>query len=177
MFETRNVGQRIVLQIVLTILVLPFLFPLIVMVQGSLAGQGWGNYRTVLEVPGLWRFFVNTLIITFGVVLIVYIVAMLAAYGFAKLRIPGRELFFWLLLGCLTLPEVVLLAPLFVTRPQAWSVQQLLGGGTTARSPAGAVRRPVDPQLLGRRAARVVRGHTSGRGQMPSACSASWSFP
>ncbi|HEY0226622.1 MAG TPA: carbohydrate ABC transporter permease, partial [Mycobacterium sp.] len=88
---------------------------LIVMVQGSLAGQGWGNYRTVLEVPGLWRFFVNTLIITFGVVLIVYIVAMLAAYGFAKLRIPGRELFFWLLLGCLTLPEVVLLAPLFVT--------------------------------------------------------------
>ncbi len=115
MFETRNVGQRIVLQIVLTILVLPFLFPLIVMVQGSLAGQGWGNYRTVLEVPGLWRFFVNTLIITFGVVLIVYIVAMLAAYGFAKLRIPGRELFFWLLLGCLTLPEVVLLAPLFVT--------------------------------------------------------------
>lgn len=115
MFETRNVGQRIVLQIVLTILVLPFLFPLIVMVQGSLAGQGWGNYRTVLEVPGLWRFFVNTLIITFGVVLIVYVVAMLAAYGFAKLRIPGRELFFWLLLGCLTLPEVVLLAPLFVT--------------------------------------------------------------
>ncbi len=48
-------------------------------------------------------------------VLIVYVVAMLAAYGFAKLRIPGRELFFWLLLGCLTLPEVVLLAPLFVT--------------------------------------------------------------
>lgn len=115
MFENRNIRQRVLLQIVLTILVLPFLFPLIVMVQGSLQGEGWGNYRAVLEVPGLWHFFVNTLIITGGVVVLVYVVAMLAAYGFAKLRIAGKELFFWLLLGCLTLPEVVLLAPLFVT--------------------------------------------------------------
>lgn len=115
MFETRNARQRVVLQVVLTILVLPFLFPLIVMVQGSLQGEGWRNYRAVLEVPGLWRFFVNTLIITVGVVVLVYVVAMLAAYGFAKLRVLGKELFFWLLLGCLTLPEVVLLAPLFVT--------------------------------------------------------------
>jgi multiple sugar transport system permease protein/raffinose/stachyose/melibiose transport system permease protein len=115
MFETRNLRQRVALQVLLTILVLPFLFPLIVMVQGSLQGEGWRNYRAVLEVPGLWRFFVNTVIITVGVVLLVYVVSMLAAYGFAKLQIWGKELFFWLLLGCLTLPEVVLLAPLFVT--------------------------------------------------------------
>jgi multiple sugar transport system permease protein/raffinose/stachyose/melibiose transport system permease protein len=115
MFESRNPAQRIALQILLTILVLPFLFPIIVMVQGSLQGEGWGNYSAVFKVPGLWRFFVNTLIITGGTVLLVYIVAMLAAYGFAKLRIIGREFFFWLLLGCLTLPEVALLAPLFVT--------------------------------------------------------------
>ncbi len=115
MFETRNLTQRIALQIVLSILVLPFLFPLIVMVQGSLQGAGWSNYKAVLDVPGVWRFFVNTIIITAGVVIIVYVVTMLGAYGFAKLRIRGKELFFWLLLGCLTLPEVVLLAPLFVT--------------------------------------------------------------
>ena len=115
MFESRNLGQRIALQILLTILVIPFIFPIIVMVQGSLQGAGWSNYTAVLKVPGLWRFFVNTLIITGGTVVLVYIVAMLAAYGFAKLRIIGREFFFWLLLGCLTLPEVALLAPLFVT--------------------------------------------------------------
>ena len=40
---------------------------------------------------------------------------MLAAYGFGKLRIRGREVYFWLLLACLTLPEVVLLTPLFTT--------------------------------------------------------------
>ena len=41
MFETRSGAQRVVLQVLLTILVLPFLFPLIVMVQGSLEGEGW----------------------------------------------------------------------------------------------------------------------------------------
>jgi raffinose/stachyose/melibiose transport system permease protein len=115
MFETRRRGQRIVLQVVVTLIVLPFLFPLIVMVQGSLKGQGWANYRAVLAVPGLGRFFINTIVIAAGVVVLVYAVTMLAAYGFAKLRIRGREFFFWLLLGCLTLPEVVLLAPLFTT--------------------------------------------------------------
>ena len=40
---------------------------------------------------------------------------MLAAYGFSKLRVRFRELYFWMLLACLTLPEVVLLTPLFIT--------------------------------------------------------------
>jgi len=116
MFEVRTKWKKILLQAVLTLLVLPFLFPLIVMVQGSIAGNGLvANYKAVLEVPGFWRFFVNSAVIAVGVIAIVYTVAMLASYGFAKLRIFGRELFFWILLACLTLPEVVLLAPLFVT--------------------------------------------------------------
>lgn len=35
--------------------------------------------------------------------------------GFAKLRIWGKEIFFWMMLAALTLPEVVLLTPLFST--------------------------------------------------------------
>ena len=115
MFEVRTLRGRILLQIAVTLLVLPFLFPLITMVQGSLAGDGWGNYRAVLGVPLLGRFFVNTVIIAASVIAIVYAVTMLAAYGFGKLHIRGREVYFWLLLACLTLPEVVLLAPLFTT--------------------------------------------------------------
>jgi multiple sugar transport system permease protein/raffinose/stachyose/melibiose transport system permease protein len=115
MFETRSRTAQVVLQIVATIFVIPFLFPLVVMVQGSFAGAGWGNYSAVLQVPGFWRFFLNSAIIAAGVIVLVYVVTMLAAYGFAKLRIPARELYFWLLLACLTLPEVVLLTPLFTT--------------------------------------------------------------
>jgi multiple sugar transport system permease protein/raffinose/stachyose/melibiose transport system permease protein len=115
MFETRTPAARIGLQVLISLLVLPYLFPLVVMVQGSLAGRGWANYGAVLAVPGLWRFFVNSIVIAGSVIVLVYVVTMLAAYGFAKLRIRFREVYFWLLLACLTLPEVVLLAPLFAT--------------------------------------------------------------
>jgi len=47
MFETRRLSSKIILQVILTIMVLPFLFPLIAMVQESLSGQGWGNYKAV----------------------------------------------------------------------------------------------------------------------------------
>lgn len=115
MFEVRTWWSKALLQLVATLLVLPYLFPLIAMVQGSFAGDGWGNYRDVILVPGFFRFFLNSAIISGGVIVLVYAVTMLAAYGFSKLRIRFREVYFWLLLACLTLPEVVLLTPLFTT--------------------------------------------------------------
>lgn len=115
MFEVRTRWGRIILQVVVTLLVIPYLFPLVVMVQGSLQGEGWGNYVAVFNVPGFGQFFLNSAIIAVGVIVIVYICAMLAAFGFAKLNIKSREVYFWMLLACLTLPEVVLLAPLFST--------------------------------------------------------------
>jgi raffinose/stachyose/melibiose transport system permease protein len=115
MFEVRSRLGRVGLQVLITLLVIPYLFPLVVMVQGSLAGQGWGNYAAVFAVPGFGQFFLNSIIIAVSVIAIVYVVTMLAAYGFAKLAIRFREVYFWLLLACLTLPEVVLLAPLFAT--------------------------------------------------------------
>ena len=115
MFEVRRWWSKGLLQLLATILVLPYLFPLIAMVQGSFAGAGWANYRDVLAVPGFFRFFLNSAIISAGVIVLVYAVTMLAAYGFAKLHIRFREVYFWMLLACLTLPEVVLLTPLFVT--------------------------------------------------------------
>jgi raffinose/stachyose/melibiose transport system permease protein len=115
MFETRSRRSEIVLQVVLTLMVLPYLFPLVAMVQGSLSGEGWGNYAAVLAVPGFGLFFRNSAIIAVATIAIVCSLALLAAYGFSKLHIRGREFYFWLLLACLTIPEVVLLTPLFVT--------------------------------------------------------------
>ena len=72
MFETRTWRARTLLQVVVTILVLPYLFPLVVMVKGSLAGQGSSNFTAVLAVPGLARFFVNSVVIAVGVIVLVY---------------------------------------------------------------------------------------------------------
>jgi raffinose/stachyose/melibiose transport system permease protein len=115
MFEIRTWRGRVVLQIVATVLIIPFLFPLVVMVKGAFAGQGLQNFRAVLEVPGFARFFANSVLVAAVVIGLVYVVTMMAAFGFAKLHIRFREVYFWLLLVCLTLPEVVLLAPLFAT--------------------------------------------------------------
>jgi multiple sugar transport system permease protein/raffinose/stachyose/melibiose transport system permease protein len=115
MFESRRLVTRIGLQVLLTVMVLPFLYPLIVAVQGSLSGQGWGNYRAVFAVGTVPTFFRNSLLIAVGTIIIVYVCTMLAAFGFAKLHIRGKEIYFWMLLVALTLPEVILLAPLFTT--------------------------------------------------------------
>jgi len=115
MFETRRLRSRIGLQLLLSVLVLPFVFPLIAMVRGSLAGAGWGNYATVLSLPLLPGFFVNSALLSAAVIAIVLVCTLTAAFGFSKLHVPGKEIFFWMLLACLTLPGVVLLAPLFAT--------------------------------------------------------------
>ena len=125
MFETRLIRTRILLQLLLTALVIPFVFPLIAMVQGSLAGAGWANYGTVLSLPLLPGFFINSAIIAAAVIVIVLICTMTAAFGFSKLHIRGKEIFFWLLLACLTLPGVVLLSPLFATVTQVGAYNTL----------------------------------------------------
>jgi raffinose/stachyose/melibiose transport system permease protein len=115
MFEARTRYGKVGLQVILTLMVLPYLFPLVAMVQGSFSGEGWGNYAKVLAVPGFLLFFRNSAIIAVCTIVIVCAVSLMAAYGFSKLAILGREFYFWLILACLTLPEVVLLTPLFVT--------------------------------------------------------------
>lgn len=115
MFELRSLRSRIGVQLLATIIVIPYLFALVAMVQGSLAGQGWGNYGKVFATGVVPTYFRNTIIIAVSTVAIVYVVTMLAAFGFAKLHIRGKEVWFWLLIAALTMPEAVLLTPLFVT--------------------------------------------------------------
>jgi raffinose/stachyose/melibiose transport system permease protein len=115
MLEVRRWPGRVLLQVIITLLVLPFLYPLVAMVQESLSGSGWNNYKVVLSIPELPLFFRNSAIIAAVVIAAVYVCTMLAAFAFSKLRIRGKEFFFWLMLAALTLPEVVILAPLFVT--------------------------------------------------------------
>ena len=115
MLEVRRWPGLLVVQLIATLLAIPFLFPLVSMVQGSFAGTGWNNYRVVLAIGALPTFFRNSAIIAGSVIVIVYVLTMVAAFGFAKLHIRGKEIYFWILLAVLTMPEVVLITPLFAT--------------------------------------------------------------
>jgi raffinose/stachyose/melibiose transport system permease protein len=115
MFEARTIRGRLLLQLLVTIAVVPFLIPIVTMVARSLSGAGWANYAAVFAVPGFGRFFLNSAIVAGASILIVYLATMAASYGFSKLRIRRKEVFFWLMMAALTLPEVVLIAPLYAT--------------------------------------------------------------
>ncbi len=96
------------------VIALIFVFPLISMVAISFTGQGAiANYTAILTQPKLPGFFRTTIIIAVGTVAVCYVVTMLAAYAFARLRVPGREVIFYLMLATLTLPTVALTVPLF----------------------------------------------------------------
>ncbi len=79
--------------------------------------EGWHfeNYLYVLtfgELP-VWRFAVNSVIVTAGVVVFQLVLCSLAAYGFARLRFPGRDLIFLAFLLTMMVPAQVLIVPLF----------------------------------------------------------------
>lgn len=115
MFDIKSTRSRIVLQVLATLIVIPYLLPLVAMVQGSLAGRGFANYMKVFDTGMVPIYFRNSIIIAGCTIALVYVCTMLAAFGFAKLRIWGKEFWFWMLLIALTMPEAVLLTPLFVT--------------------------------------------------------------
>lgn len=115
MLEVRHLRSRILLQVVLALLTIPFLLPLVQMVRGAFAGRGFQNFVVVWETGVIPTFFRNSTLLALAVIALVYVGAMTAAFGFSKLRVRGKEIYFWLMIVALTLPEVILLSPLFVT--------------------------------------------------------------
>lgn len=73
------------------------------------------NYHYVLTFPELpvWRFAVNSFIVTTGVVLLQLSLCSFAAYGFARMRFRGRDGLFFVFLLTMMIPAQVLIVPLF----------------------------------------------------------------
>lgn len=74
----------------------------------------WRNYPDALTAMPFGRYVMNTLIITVLNMVGVLFSASLAAYGFARLRFPGRDVIFWILLSTLMLPQAVVLIPRYI---------------------------------------------------------------
>jgi multiple sugar transport system permease protein len=69
------------------------------------------NYRYVLTVGGLARAFLNSVVICAVLVPGKLLVDALAAYAFARIRFPGRDVIFTVLLGGMMVPAITLLVP------------------------------------------------------------------
>src|ERR1019366_6258201 len=87
----------------------------------------WGNYLEVFHVIPFLRFMGNSLVVAGWVTLLQVITSAMAAYSFARLDWPGRDRVFFLYLGTMMLPGLVMLIPNFENMVKAGLVDTYLG--------------------------------------------------
>ena len=129
--------QRLVLTIALVTLALLWLVPVVWVLVTSLKlsenivrlPPEWipwpataGHYHEVLlsssRTARIGRAFLNSLVVSIGTVILVVTTAAMAAYPLARMRFPGRDLVFVLLVGSLMIPNAVVLVPQYVLTQQ-----------------------------------------------------------
>lgn len=71
-------------------------------------------YKRVFEMGGFGRWFLNSLIVATVLTISNVIFASLAGYAFSKLRFPGRDKIFWILLVSMMIPAQVTLIPMYI---------------------------------------------------------------
>lgn len=76
--------------------------------------HGWENYATALTRSPMPRFILNGVIVCTSIVLLQLLLCAPAAYALAKLRFPGRDALFALVLVSLLIPRHVIALPLFL---------------------------------------------------------------
>jgi multiple sugar transport system permease protein len=74
----------------------------------------WSNYPDLFAALPFFRFFWNTFLYAAITIVGVCISSSLVAYGFSRLRWPGRDAVFYVMLMTMILPFVCTLIPLFV---------------------------------------------------------------
>lgn len=124
---TIDVVLRVGSYIVLAVAVLVTVYPLLWMVFGSFKSMSafytniwgppreiaWENYRDAWQVGGIGRYFVNSVIVTSLTLVLVLVFASMAAYSFAKMRFPGRDVLFYFMLASMMMPSGILAIPIF----------------------------------------------------------------
>lgn len=117
------------LQLLMTLLLISFLAPTLWMISSSLKVSTeifahpivwipktpqWSNYVEVFQTQPMAKFALNTAVVSFWAVLGTVVSSVLVAYAFARIKWPGREIWFALLLATMMLPEIITLIPRFI---------------------------------------------------------------
>lgn len=74
----------------------------------------WENFATAFKTIPFYRFTINTVIQTIGIVFLQINIGIMAAYAFSKGNFPGRDALFVLILAALIVPEQVIFVPIYV---------------------------------------------------------------
>ncbi|UTV29642.1 carbohydrate ABC transporter permease [Photobacterium atrarenae] len=69
--------------------------------------------KIIAELPFV-QFYINSVLVTLAIVLLQTLIAAMAAYGFARLRFPGRDAIFLICVSILMVPGQIFLIPQFL---------------------------------------------------------------
>lgn len=115
--------MRRALQILALVAVLVVMaYPLVWMLNLSLRGpEGWtfAAYRDVWRSGPFDRYFLNSLVVVTVVLAGNIVFCSMAGYAFARYRIRGAKLLFFLVISTIMLPKQVILVPLYILMQRA----------------------------------------------------------
>lgn len=131
-YRSEKLINRIVIYIVLTIIALIIILPLVWMVSTSLKPKSQLFSREIAWIPRtvtldnytklfankntpIGRWFANSVFVSTATTVLILLVDALAAYAYARMNFPGRNLLFGLLLVTLFMPGMMFLIPNFLT--------------------------------------------------------------
>ncbi|MBZ0308783.1 MAG: carbohydrate ABC transporter permease, partial [Anaerolineae bacterium] len=86
----------------------------------------FSNYTRVFEEIPFWDQIGNSFIITISVVVGQLVTASLAGYSFARLRFPGRNVLFWIVLATLMIPGQATIIPVFILISRVFGLNDTL---------------------------------------------------
>jgi multiple sugar transport system permease protein len=124
-----SIGQRLAIHATLIVLGAMFAVPFLWLLSTSLKPPAqlfklppewiprpftWSNYTRALTFIPFFRYLANTLYIALFNVIATLLSCSLAAYGFARIRWPGRNMLFFVLVSTLMIPNAVTLIPTFI---------------------------------------------------------------
>ncbi|GAB3264558.1 carbohydrate ABC transporter permease [Kineosporia babensis] len=127
-WRTRRLAGRLVHSALILALATVFLFPLLWVLNTSLAHEGdvyqvppsfipgwdWENYTRAWEAAPWPRYFGNTFFIAGCVSALSMLTSLMAGFAFAVMRFRGKAPAFGLVLSVLMIPQTVLLIPNFL---------------------------------------------------------------
>ncbi len=85
------------------------------------------NYVQAWTQNSFSRYFVNSLIVSIGTVVITVVIASLAAFAFARYKFRFKELIFYIFLASLAVPNLLLLIPQFLLMDKLHLLDSLFG--------------------------------------------------
>jgi multiple sugar transport system permease protein len=86
----------------------------------------FSNYSRVFDEIPFWSQIGNSFVITLSVVAGQLVTASLAGYAFARLRFPGRNVLFWIVLATLMIPGQATIIPVFILISRVFGLNDTL---------------------------------------------------